>query len=74
MGMYNVLVLLLKHKMAIKKCSKCQQPFECTNDKLGCWCEDLYIKLEVLNSLQKVYNNCLCINCLNKFTENIQQS
>jgi hypothetical protein len=72
MEMCNALAFLLKHKMAIKKCSKCQHPFECTNDKLGCWCEGLFIELDVLNSLQKEYNNCLCINCLSQFADNKQ--
>ena len=54
--------------MSTKKCSKCEMPFECCNEKMGCWCEDLHIDLETLKELKSKYDNCLCPNCLKEYS------
>jgi hypothetical protein len=51
-----------------KKCSKCEASFECGSDKMGCWCEDLFIDLETLNKLKSEFNNCLCPKCLKEYS------
>ncbi|MBL7889732.1 MAG: cysteine-rich CWC family protein [Bacteroidetes bacterium] len=55
--------------MTTKKCSKCGQDFQCSNEKMGCWCEDLYLDIQTLNELKKEYDNCLCPTCLKEYSE-----
>lgn len=50
--------------MSLKKCSKCQKPFECCNETPGCWCEDVFIDMKTLEELKAKYDNCLCKECL----------
>lgn len=59
--------------MAIKKCSKCESSFECTNEKTGCWCENLFLDIDTLNKLHDKYDDCLCLDCLRSYvnTNNI---
>ena len=61
--------------MSVKQCSKCKITFECTNEKKGCWCEDLIIDIATLNQLREKYNNCLCPNCLKGYasSDNIEK-
>jgi hypothetical protein len=56
--------------MATKSCSKCKTNFECSNEKEGCWCENLTIDIETLNRLRKQYDNCLCSTCLKEYSRN----
>jgi hypothetical protein len=56
--------------MSIKICSKCKTSFECCNEKMGCWCEDLSIDIKTLNELKKTYDNCLCPKCLTEYSNN----
>ena len=53
--------------MSIKKCSKCETAFECCNETMGCWCEDLVIDIEILKKLKLEYDNCLCKECLKSY-------
>lgn len=57
--------------MSIKTCAKCGVPFTCSNEQMGCWCENLYLDMKTLKLLKETYNNCLCPNCLNTFTSEI---
>jgi len=54
--------------MAIKSCSKCTIAFECSNEKEGCWCEEVYLDLNTLKTLKKEYANCLCPACLKAYS------
>jgi len=47
-----------------KKCSKCGNAFECTNDADGCWCQQYTLSLDVLKHLKENFENCLCPECL----------
>jgi hypothetical protein len=55
--------------MAVKKCSKCEAAFVCTNETRGCWCENLYVNPESLKMLKGNYADCLCPVCLSAFAE-----
>jgi hypothetical protein len=55
--------------MAVKKCSKCESEFVCTNEQRGCWCENLYLGTESLKQLSADYADCLCPVCLSAFTD-----
>ncbi len=50
-----------------KYCSKCKQPFGCSNDVRGCWCEGLTLSMETLKELKDNFDNCLCPACLAAF-------
>ncbi len=54
--------------MPDKNCSKCNVFFECTSEHAGCWCENIFINLDVLNELKKQYDNCLCPACLEGYS------
>lgn len=53
--------------MSVKKCSKCGNDFNCQNETMGCWCEDLFIDIEALKKLKSEYDNCLCKECLKSY-------
>lgn len=53
--------------MNVQICSKCNTSFECTNEQMGCWCEDISIDLKTLENLKKEYDNCLCPTCLKEY-------
>jgi hypothetical protein len=50
--------------MVDKNCSRCHKPFNCCNEKPGCWCERLTLDTATLAGLEKEFDNCLCIACL----------
>lgn len=54
--------------MTTKKCSKCESVFECSNESMGCWCEELFLDLETLKDLKLKYDNCLCKICLKEYS------
>lgn len=54
--------------MSVKKCSKCKVVFRCGNEAAGCWCEQFYIDMKVLEYLKKEYLDCLCPICLKEFS------
>jgi cysteine-rich CWC protein len=47
-----------------KKCSACGQLFDCGAPDAGCWCEDVKLTAEALESLRMRYADCLCSRCL----------
>jgi hypothetical protein len=53
--------------MSVKSCSKCSATFECSNEKMGCWCENLFLDIDTLKKLKEEYDNCLCPNCLKEY-------
>ena len=55
--------------MSVKKCSKCNVVFECTNEQTGCWCENVHLNLETLKKLKEQYVNCLCSSCLKEYSK-----
>jgi len=52
------------NKNGRKKCSKCDLPFTCGNEKPGCWCESLSLGAAALEELKTEFENCLCPACL----------
>jgi hypothetical protein len=54
--------------MSTKKCSKCETAFECSSEKDGCWCEEVYIDLSALEAIKELYDNCLCPPCLKEYS------
>ncbi len=54
--------------MSSKNCSKCNVVFECSNEKRGCWCEDLLLDIKTLKTLKEQYDNCLCPLCLKDYS------
>ncbi|MBK7182402.1 MAG: cysteine-rich CWC family protein [Bacteroidetes bacterium] len=55
--------------MSIKICSKCSRSFECQNESMGCWCEELFLSINTLNEIKQQYDNCLCPTCLKEFAD-----
>jgi hypothetical protein len=53
--------------MSVKNCSKCSISFECTNEKMGCWCEEMFLSIDTLTELKQTYSDCLCPKCLKEF-------
>ncbi|WP_072032145.1 cysteine-rich CWC family protein [Crocinitomix catalasitica] len=52
----------------IKKCSKCQSPFNCNvNDIKACHCSQVKLTPEILAEIKEKYDNCLCNDCLRMF-------
>jgi hypothetical protein len=60
----------------LKRCSKCQESFECKESN-ACWCNRIeYVSIIILNNNNNNNNNnnrvdCFCKNCL---LENISKS
>ncbi|MGQ0828494.1 MAG: cysteine-rich CWC family protein [Bacteroidota bacterium] len=54
--------------MAAKNCSKCTSAFECSSEKEGCWCDELYVDATTLKTLKEQYDNCLCPVCLKEYS------
>lgn len=55
--------------MSLKRCSRCTAEFECCTESRGCWCEAVQLSGETLNLLKEEYENCLCPNCLERFSD-----
>lgn len=51
-------------------CESCGESFSCGSKTGQCWCFDIEIGEETLESLRKNYKKCLCNECL----ENLSQS
>lgn len=51
-----------------KKCGRCGSGLICYSDG-NCWCQDLRVHPETMESLQAQYNGCLCKNCLTFFAD-----
>jgi Cysteine-rich CWC len=50
-----------------KSCPHCQQAFECrTGDIIHCQCESVKLKQAHRDYIAKMYDDCLCSNCLIK--------
>ncbi|MGA8222196.1 MAG: cysteine-rich CWC family protein [Candidatus Acidiferrales bacterium] len=47
-----------------KKCGACGQLFDCGAPSAGCWCEEVKLTAEALESLCTRYGDCLCPRCL----------
>ncbi len=47
----------------MKKCERCREEFECTQDE-HCWCFEYSVAAETLKQIRKTYGDCLCPNCL----------
>jgi hypothetical protein len=57
-----------------KKCSKCEIVFTCQHETGGCWCEQFNLSKEMLDHLKEHYENCLCPECLLKFSQEKQRN
>ncbi|TSA18589.1 MAG: hypothetical protein D4R72_01770 [Nitrosopumilales archaeon] len=51
-----------------KKCFRCKRTFNCEENVNTCWCKDLKITPEVLNSIKIECNDCLCESCLSQLS------
>jgi len=51
-----------------KKCPECGKVFECLHNK-DCWCVGLHLAKETLEFLKKTYPDCLCRDCILRFTD-----
>ncbi len=48
----------------LKNCAACEVGFLCGAPAAGCWCEDVVVAAEVLDTLRTRYADCLCRRCL----------
>lgn len=49
-------------------CESCGNPLECGAKTGNCWCFDVAIPQENLAQLNRQFQNCLCRDCLDKFS------
>ncbi len=65
----------LEMNPVVKTCPKCGIKFECNNhDIFNCQCIHAHLKSEVSQKISRLYEDCLCLNCLNQFAnEDISQ-
>lgn len=47
-----------------KVCSMCGETFGCGARLDGCWCTDVTVSQETVDSLKADYDDCLCPKCL----------
>jgi len=53
-------------KHETKNCPRCKTEFECkTGSVLLCQCQTIMLSDEQLNYINALYDDCLCIACLN---------
>lgn len=65
------------YKHELKTCPHCQKEFECKcGDIINCQCQQVELKQQHRNHLSKLYNDCLCADCivLIRTEYNIKQS
>lgn len=58
----------LKPGIKRKRCAKCNTEFTCSDSGNSCWCNQHKLSTEQLDYLKENYNNCLCENCLRRFS------
>jgi len=51
-----------------KNCPACGNPFTCSGDD-DCWCENVRINKKELLIVMSKYKDCLCPDCLGKYSE-----
>jgi len=49
-------------------CEACGGPFTCGAKLTGCWCSAIKVSEETRAELKSRYRDCLCRNCLEKFS------
>ena len=47
-----------------QECPACGQPFVCEISLQGCWCTEVKLSAETLQTLRSKYKSCLCRSCL----------
>lgn len=50
-------------------CESCGNEFICGATLKGCWCMNLRLTDEARAELKSKFKDCLCQNCLEKYTE-----
>ena len=57
-----------------KICPKCNVEFECKVDDINnCHCSKINLEKESLLKIEKVYDGCLCLLCLNIICTNARK-
>ncbi len=57
----------------IKYCPRCNQPFECkVGNILLCQCNNIRLTEHEQSYLEKKYNDCLCIVCLEQVRQELR--
>ncbi|MGA3405271.1 MAG: cysteine-rich CWC family protein [Candidatus Bathyarchaeia archaeon] len=51
------------------QCELCGDSFLCGKGSGKCWCTDIKVSAEALHILRGLASDCVCPNCLNKFTQ-----
>jgi uncharacterized C2H2 Zn-finger protein len=55
----------MKIKHELISCPRCKKIFECKmNNITHCFCQQIFLKKNILEFLDKNYDSCLCKNCL----------
>ena len=47
-----------------QECPACGQSFACEINLQGCWCSEVKVSAETLQTLRSKYKGCLCRSCL----------
>ncbi len=53
-----------------KNCFLCKRIFDCEQNTDTCWCKDIMIEKDVLNSISMEGTDCLCKICLSQISSN----
>jgi hypothetical protein len=56
-----------KHREA-SVCESCGEGFVCGVSLKGCWCVEVELSEKARQNLKTKFRNCLCRNCLEKYT------
>jgi hypothetical protein len=57
-------MILNPNKPSENICEACGSDFSCGAGGEKCWCFNVKLDEEYLKNLQKIYNKCLCPDCL----------
>ncbi len=49
-------------------CQSCGEEFVCGATLKGCWCMEIELSEKARQNLKTRFRNCLCRNCLEKYT------
>ena len=56
-----------------RECEACGKPFFCGASLKGCWCFHIKLSAEIRQKLRERYKDCLCSDCLERFSAETQQ-
>lgn len=65
----NLTEFIFPDRRPPRSCEACGQPFVCGASVKGCWCFQIKLSTEVREQLRAQYKDCLCSDCLQRFSK-----